>query len=908
MATLLQTQATSNQPQQPTNGTIAPTQAGVGQNDDAARASSPLINQQNRTISGTLNTNQRRLISPQTNVLDRFASYTYRASVYVLTTEQINQFVNTPRRSVSGYNLLFQSGGAPASTTGFQGALNSNTQTFFENNGTASTTAGTPTNVITGRSPAFDVDFYIDSIQIKNSILGKATGASHSQFDLKFTVIEPYGITLLDRMYKAVQDIAPRDAGGAVNYQNAQYLMVIRFYGFDQQGNLQKVGAASATNGLTDPNAVVEKFVPFVISNINWSVQNRVTHYDFLCAPISNIIAAGTRRGTVPYDMSITGGSVKEVLSGAAGYTGTNAAAATPGAPTTTTGASDAPAAASALPRGQQRAREQLRQIGQALFGPPTARAGRAGQTGTPTRRQDSATGTTAAAPPKADAAQQTNLNLSGGLMQAMNQFVSKLTEGTSAVYEVADQYAVEFMPGAEAIRDATIVLPGSKKEKRAMPAGINPLLDARGLSPASQSAVSTAKTIAIVAGQPVVQVIDTIIRNSSYIYDQQLTIIDAESDQEQPNPKALGKPVNWFQISFKAEVIGYDRYRNDYAYKITYLISPYVIDNYDSKYFPIGTFRGVHKSYQYWFTGENTAVLDYNETLNSAYHMLVSGGNPNDSQMERLRRSQASTMAEMITYSYSPFSGQSAQQTEGRGNEASANLADSLYQPDAQVLSKLRILGDPAWIQQGSFSGGLSPEYFTTDSFYPDGTINFDAEQVLYEVNWQRPTDYNLQSGLARSAGNTDQYLRKSRVYQAVIVTSDFRQGRFESIVEGVLMHIPKQDGSNKAPGAPMPNNGSNVRDDATDALGGFGNLEPRSTLIAPTSGRNPPQLPRTQQSALQQLQNLGRAIFSKPRIRGIPISDPGVVVPSPAGTPPAQPGSAAPAAASPAAATRDP
>ena len=51
---------------------------------------------------------------------------------------------------------------------------------------------------------------------------------------LKFTVIEPMGITLLDRIYQAVQDQAPKEQGtGKINYTTAQYLMVLRWYGYD---------------------------------------------------------------------------------------------------------------------------------------------------------------------------------------------------------------------------------------------------------------------------------------------------------------------------------------------------------------------------------------------------------------------------------------------------------------------------------------------------------------------------------------------------------------------------------------------------------------------------------------------------------------------------------------------------
>ena len=62
----------------------------------------------------TLNSNAaNEQIVPQGNILDNFASYTYRASVYLTTPEQYRSLVYSAKRTVNGYQLLFQSGGAP---------------------------------------------------------------------------------------------------------------------------------------------------------------------------------------------------------------------------------------------------------------------------------------------------------------------------------------------------------------------------------------------------------------------------------------------------------------------------------------------------------------------------------------------------------------------------------------------------------------------------------------------------------------------------------------------------------------------------------------------------------------------------------------------------------------------------
>ena len=750
--------------------TQAPTSAGVGQYDDgtamgdtsgadntdtadsnyggASQEEYDAIGKSQQgagTVTGTLNSNSRKQIVPRSNILDRFASYTYRASVYLMSPQEYAQLVRSNKKNINGYNLLFQSGGAPAGSGGFQGAL--------KDGGQATVTAG---QTDPGRNPAFPVDFYIDSITVNNLIQGKSTGTAHTVSALKFTVIEPMGITLIDRIYQAVQDHAPKEEGtGKINYSTAQYLMVLRWYGYDIKGNLVKGGPT-----LSDPNAVVEKFIPFCINSINWSVGKSLVTYDFDCTPVGQIIGGGTRRGTVPYDIQLSSGTVAGVLGGSAIYTNTTAAtAAAPGASTT------------------------INPVLQGEYGEET---------------------TTTPPPPKANAAGNPNKIIKSGLMGALNEFNRQLTTGARPIYRVADQYEIVFSGEAkQLIGDATIVLPGTKKEAKTTPTGALVTKDVNAANPDADQKTITQATKSIVAGQPVVQVIEEVIRNSSYVTGQQLTQINPDTNEEQPNPSARNKPVNWFRINFEAVPLKPDNLRNDYAYKIRYIISVYKLDKYDSKYFPVGTFRGVHKSYPWWFTGKNTAIIDYQETLNSAYTMLVSGSNDQNSAAESERRKIAASMRDLVVYSYGATSSESMQGSKERGNEASANLADSLYASADLGTTKMRIIGDPAWIQQGSLSGSINADNLDTSSFLPDGTINYDAEQILFEVTWNRPEDYDLATGLSTPNGKKTPI---SRVYIASSVTSEFRQGKFEQTIEGLLFNIPKPDGSNKALTAPLP------------------------------------------------------------------------------------------------------
>jgi hypothetical protein len=317
-------------------------------------------------------------------------------------------------------------------------------------------------------------------------------------------------------------------------------------------------------------------------------------------------------------------------------------------------------------------------------------------------------------------------------------------------------------------------------------------------------------RSFSITAGQQLLQAIDLTIRNSSYISDQALVIVNPDGTT-QPNPNSRNKPLKWFTIAMSAVPIGdtIDSKRNDYAYRITYTVAAREVKNVISKYFPVSKFSGVHKRYPYWFTGENIAVLDYQETLNAMYQLTVSGGDNEKSAAARTREAFTSSMADIVTYNYAPTSTESNKGADGKSLEAAANAAEVLYSPGDLRECKLKIVGDPAWIMQGSTFRVLSEEMLggqsLTTGFLPDGSIAFDNQDVLFEIAWQRPEDYDLDTGLADPYSQTQKKYNnrtalQSRVYLCKKVVSEFRHGAFTQTLEGALYLFPIPSKTNTA------------------------------------------------------------------------------------------------------------
>lgn len=717
-------------------------------------------------------------VTPQPNVLDRFYNYTYSASVYLMKPEQYEQLLRSKDKSISGYQLLFQSGGAANNVGGARAAGAP---------GVGDAAGGAPGGIgnakDAGRNPFFTNDFYIDSIALETALPGKQTRAAHMATTLKFTVVEPLGITLLDRLYDAVKNFAPQDPTGKVNYSAAHYLMVIRFYGYDEAGNIVQVSGVNK-GGNSDPQSMVEKFIPFRVKKINWTVGSKLVTYEWDCAPVGQLIAGTTARGSIPYDVQLTDSKVGGLLGGDAKYSSATAPQQNPGANTTTSADADA------QPGG--------------FYGE---------------------------SPPKADAAPAKNQNITQGLMGAMNEFQADLV--ARKIYTIPDEYSIEFVGAdgipAEAISGASIVIPQPKTDKKQTPSGKPPVENPQNLDSSKQYVDMVRRNIAITAGQQLLQVIEMVIRNSTYITNQALTIQQPDGT-ELPNPTARNKPMSWFTINMSATPKGpnIDPKRNDYAYKIKYTVTPYLVPNFDSKYFPVSRFRGIHKRYPIWFTGENNAVLDYQAVMNAMYNITVNGSTEQDSANARLREKYTSSMREIPIYNYQSASAETRAGNEGKVNEMGANAAEYLYNPSDLHTAKVRIVGDPAWIQQGNLYRPVDSTNFNLAGFAPDGTINFESQQVLFEIAWQRPEDYDIETGLADPYGRTEKLYgdRKpiqSNVYQAVKVLSEFKQGRFEQTLQGALYLFPKPDGSNAKRTPPAPNSTANGRESDIDPFGGF-------------------------------------------------------------------------------------
>lgn len=168
-----------------------------------------------------------------------------------------------------------------------------------------------------GRNKFFTNDYYIDDLEINGFFTGKR-GPSSFQ-DLSFKVTEPNGISLAYNLNRAIRDLYKQDTA-AVN--NAVFVMVIRFYGWDEKGKLiTNVSPVAGTPGTApnNSNAVVTKYLPFNITDLDFKMNGKVVEYHVKAAGLTNYkYAQTTALGTVPHNWQLVGETVEQVLNGTA--------------------------------------------------------------------------------------------------------------------------------------------------------------------------------------------------------------------------------------------------------------------------------------------------------------------------------------------------------------------------------------------------------------------------------------------------------------------------------------------------------------------------------------------------------------------------------------------------------------
>lgn len=612
-------------------------------------------------------------IVPTENPLSGLVTQTYSISIYLINSGDYEEMLLQQRKVLpTSSQLIIQSGGIP----------------FGE------------------RNAWFLEDFYIEDVEFKSIVGTQGVGSPHNVATLDFTILEPQGITFLNRLNNAVK----RHTGlEKTNELNQNYLMVIRFYGYDEAGNLISGTNLGTSADVSDPRSLVEKFIPFQFADLSYKIGTKAVEYRVQCTIPQTNIGFSQARATIPFNMQLVAPDVQTLLNGNLLLSGTGAD------PENTT--------------------------------PGTTRF--------------------------------TGATVSQGLCEALNEHQRLLA--TKGGYKHPDIYEI-VLEDVAGLRDAKLAKPGKQIKKRAP---MNTSTDPANKFLASKTVYDKdSKTYNITAGTQIVQLIDLVMRSSSYVTSQQNIIFD-EKTGEIRNQTPV-RTVQWYRVRCQVTPYAYDENRNDYAYRIKYTISRYQINTPRSAYFPPAAYRGVHKLYNYWFTGENTEVVDFEINVRANYLTIIG----NDGLVDN---SASGRWFEKRTFQTRPNA--SSQGGEGESTMPAASLSSRLYNMVDVADAELTIVGDPDWLQQSEV---FYNQDVTLSPFMPDGSVNYDASEVLYEIRFNPVTDYNIETGLTptydfnveRTTQNGEQINlpQESIVWAAAEVHNYFKEGKFTQKLIGTI------------------------------------------------------------------------------------------------------------------------
>lgn len=387
--------------------------------------------------------------------------------------------------------------------------------------------------------------------------------------------------------------------------------------------------------------------------------------------------------------------------------------------------------------------------------------------------------------------------NLTGTTVeQILNALATKLNNDQDKQYKEKINYSFKFYgEGSDAIKNASIVSPADVEKAKWPMAKLKNQADGTPVKATKATPISTERVISFERSVPIVQAISQIVTQSTYLTDGLKALYKPTN---QPDPKTDNysaveiqseATVKWINISPLLTNPRWDKQRNDYIFDITYMITPYdtpMIIN-PSLVDKAAPYKGPIKRYRYWYTGENSEIIRYEQTFNNSFYNTVL--DPNYSLKTPSPIPNAGDKRTPIVRT-----GET-----GVGLEAQNSYITSLYEPGAWASTKIEILGDPDLLAYPSVSGDLK-KYDTgqyNPYYAPDAvTVNPMSGQLFIEIDFKEAVDYNNGTGLM-DINESIMFWKyppeiaakiKGVSYMISTVTSTFRGGKFTQELDLVV------------------------------------------------------------------------------------------------------------------------
>ena len=398
-------------------------------------------------------------------------------------------------------------------------------------------------------------------------------------------------------------------------------------------------------------------------------------------------------------------------------------------------------------------------------------------------------------------------------LFDKLNQDQIKLKE--DGKINEASAYKIRYLgEPAREIAEAKLVTPEDIDKFKWPGAGAKTSKQSTAAAEVKSQPDNTKRTITFSGSPstPILQAINNIVAQSDFLRDALQVVYttalepDPKKKSAKENKPDTKKSIKWYNCSAEISNARWDSKLNDWAYDITYVLQTYETPIIDSAYANPGKrYYGPHKRYEYWYTGKNSEVLQYEQTLDNAFFNVSfggndpastgggasTGGNGSGSETKTQGEGNASRSGADVSVATGQFTGQPRIGKLGAGLEAQNNYLTTLYDPGAYASAKITILGDPDFLVQDSAAGEsqIYSRFYGTNGF----TINPNGGQTFIEIDFKEAVDYTSNTGTLNINESIYFYKYPENIskqikgvsYMVITVTSTFAGGKFTQLLE---------------------------------------------------------------------------------------------------------------------------
>jgi hypothetical protein len=593
-----------------------------------------------------------------------------------------------------------------------------------------------------------------------------AQGKSSNVININFNLIEPYGLTLLNRLLEMAVELQ------IPNYLANPYVLQIDFFGNDEAGDI------------VHPIPNITKYIPVKLIDMKMKVGATGTSYACRAIPYNHEAFSQVIAST-PANFEITAKTVQDFFQND----------------------SDEANLINQAKENAQR-KENLNKNSQKLANESDAESRRLGlKTAGPQSGE------------QALIAKPYEVKSYNGAYNAYQQYLvdnKSIEHPTKIKFEIDPEIsksAIVYEKKNSSSNTAMTNTDNSKEVSKAVAANNT----GAGRNSATASGMDlTKEKFNVNAGTSILDVINLVMRNSTYITDQIKDKDKVDSD---------GNPMKWFKVVPHILLKDFDFIKNQYSHEVTFKIIAYTAHNGKHPLAPISTDeqiqRSLRKEYNYIYTGHNSDIIDFAIDFDALYFNAVNVFSKNLEALSDAQdaenggtgtvKSYLSQLPKQRTDTVQPTQTQITtgdQRNVGFNSgqnssiQIAADVMQSLYStPRGEMLNaKLKIIGDPDFIKQDDiYHSPGNADYPDLEATHtPSGSILTDRGDIFARISFKTPVDMDTATGGLR----TDQkYLNSnfSGIYKIIKVSSEFRGGRFEQNLETIRYPDPVTD-SNKA------------------------------------------------------------------------------------------------------------